>query len=319
MIVIDDILTSNFDFQDTYVAIGNFDGVHYGHKKLIRETVKKAKKNKKQSVVFTFASHPMEFLNKDKKFNYINTNEEKLYLLEALGVDCVVLQNLDNHFLEYSPLEFIEILKNKLKVKEIFVGFNFSFGKGGLGKIEDLKYLAKSHDIEVTEVKPVMIDNHIVSSSLIRKKIIESDFEGAIKFLGHPMLVIGEVVHGRKIARELGFPTANINMNNRLFPPFGIYGAYLQIGDKNSELLYGAVNIGCNPTLKPGEVTLEVHILDFDEEIYGKKIYIQIVKFMREEKKFNSVEELKTTIAADVSRWREHKREMKYGSSIEIR
>lgn len=319
MIVIDDILTSNFDFQDTYVAIGNFDGVHYGHKKLIRETVKKAKNNNKMSVVFTFANHPMEILHKDRKFNHINTNEEKLYLLEALGVDCVVLQKLDNHFLEYSPSEFIEILKNKLKVKEIFVGFNFSFGKGGLGKTADLKKMGKLYNIEVNEVEPVMIDNQVVSSSLIRKKIMESDFEGAIKFLGHPMLVIGEVIHGRKIARELGFPTANINMNNRLFPPFGIYGAYLQIGNKDSELLYGAVNIGCNPTLKAGEISLEVHILDFDKDIYGKKIYIQIVKFMREERKFNSVEELKATIADDVNRWKEHKREMKYGSSVEIR
>lgn len=319
MIVIDDILTSNFDFQDTYVAIGNFDGVHYGHKKLIRETVKKAKNNNKMSVVFTFANHPMEVLHKDRKFNHINTNEEKLYLLEALGVDCVVLQKLDNHFLEYSPSEFVEILKNKLKVKEIFVGFNFSFGKGGLGKTADLKKMGKLYNIEVNEVEPVMIDNQVVSSSLIRKKIMESDFEGAIKFLGHPMLVIGEVIHGRKIARELGFPTANINMNNRLFPPFGIYGAYLQIGNKDSELLYGAVNIGCNPTLKAGEISLEVHILDFDKDIYGKKIYIQIVKFMREERKFNSVEELKATIADDVNRWKEHKREMKYGSSVEIR
>lgn len=319
MIVIDDILTSNFDFQDTYVAIGNFDGVHYGHKKLIRETVKKAKNNNKMSVVFTFANHPMEVLHKDRKFNHINTNEEKLYLLEALGVECVVLQKLDNHFLEYSPSEFVEILKNKLKVKEIFVGFNFSFGKGGLGKTADLKKMGKLYNIEVNEVEPVMIDNQVVSSSLIRKKIMESDFEGAIKFLGHPMLVIGEVIHGRKIARELGFPTANINMNNRLFPPFGIYGAYLQIGNKDSELLYGAVNIGCNPTLKAGEISLEVHILDFDKDIYGKKIYIQIVKFMREERKFNSVEELKATIADDVNRWKEHKREMKYGSSVEIR
>lgn len=319
MIVIDDILTSKFEFQDTYVAIGNFDGVHCGHKKLIRETVKKAKQNNKMAVVFTFANHPMEILCKDKKFNHINTNEEKLYLLEALGVDCVILQRLDNHFLEYSPLEFVRILKNKLKVKEIFVGFNFSFGKGGLGKTSDLKYLAELHNIDVTEVEPVLVDNQIVSSSLIRQKILESNFDDAIKFLGHPMLVIGEVVHGRKIARELGFPTANIDMTNRLFPPFGIYGAYLQIGDKNSEILYGAVNIGCNPTLKSGEITLEVHILDFDEEIYGKKIYIQIVEFMRKEKKFNSVEELKASIADDVNKWRERKREMKYGSSIEIR
>ncbi|MDO4690739.1 MAG: bifunctional riboflavin kinase/FAD synthetase [Fusobacterium sp.] len=319
MIVIDDILTSKVEFEDTYVAIGNFDGVHCGHKKLIRETVKKAKKDNKKSVVFTFANHPMEILHRDKKFSHINTNEEKLYLLEALGVDCVVLQSLENGFLEYSPLEFVEILKNKLKVKEIFVGFNFSFGKGGVGKVGDLKKLANSHGIEVIEVEPVMVDNQIVSSSLIRKKIVESDFKGAVKFLGHPMLVIGEVVHGRKIARELGFPTANINMSNRLFPPFGIYGAYLQIGDKNSELMYGAVNIGCNPTLKAGEISLEVHILDFDEDIYGKKIYIQIVEFMREERKFNSVEELKETIANDVNKWRKHKREMKYGSSIEIR
>lgn len=319
MIVIDDILTSKVEFEDTYVAIGNFDGVHCGHKKLIRETVKKAKKDNKRSVVFTFANHPMEILHRDKKFSHINTNEEKLYLLEALGVDCVVLQSLENGFLEYSPLEFVEILKNKLKVKEIFVGFNFSFGKGGVGKVGDLKKLANSHGIEVIEVEPVMVDNQIVSSSLIRKKIVESDFKGAVKFLGHPMLVIGEVVHGRKIARELGFPTANINMSNRLFPPFGIYGAYLQIGDKNSELMYGAVNIGCNPTLKAGEISLEVHILDFDEDIYGKKIYIQIVEFMREERKFNSVEELKETIANDVNKWRKHKREMKYGSSIEIR
>ncbi|MBQ3437018.1 MAG: bifunctional riboflavin kinase/FAD synthetase [Fusobacterium sp.] len=304
MIVINDILTSKFDFNDTYVAIGNFDGVHYGHKKLIRETVLKAKQNGKMSVVFTFANHPLEILNKNKKFNHINTSEEKLYLLESLGVDCVILQRLDENFLEYSPLEFVRILKKKLKVKEIFVGFNFSFGKGGIGKTSDLKYLAELHNIEVTEVAPITIDNEIVSSSLIRKKIMASDFNGTLKYLGHPIIVIGEVIHGRKIARTLGFPTANIQINNRLYPPFGIYGAYLQIEDKNSEILYGVVNIGINPTLKAGELSLEVHILDFDRDIYGKKVYIQIVEFLREEKKFNSVEELKATIANDVSIWR---------------
>lgn len=323
MIVISDILTSKFNFEDTYVAIGNFDGVHYGHKKLIRETVKKAKKDNKMSVVFTFENHPLEILNKDKKFNYINTCEEKLYLLEALGVDCVVSQKLDTHFLEYSPLEFVRILKNKLKAKELFVGFNFSFGKGGLGRTSDLKYLAELHNIAVTEVEPIMIDNEVVSSSLIRKKILNSDFDGAMKFLGHPMLVIGEVIHGRKIARKLGFPTANIEIKNRLYPPHGIYGAYLQIEDKNSEVLYGVVNVGINPTLKSGELSLEVHILDFNQDIYGKKVYIQIVEYMREEKKFNSVDELKATIANDVENWRtrknEIKSEIKDGSFIEIR
>lgn len=309
MIVINDIFTSKFDFDDTYVAIGNFDGVHYGHKKLIRETVSKAKENSKMSVVFTFANHPLEFLNKNKKFNYINTNEEKLYLLESLGVDCVIMQKLDEYFLEYSPLEFVRILKNKLKVKEIFVGFNFSFGKGGIGRTSDLKYLSELHGMIVNEVEPITIDDEVVSSSLVRNKILNSDFNGAIKFLGHPMLVIGEVVHGRKLARTLGFPTANIEVSNRLYPPYGIYGAYVQIEDKNSKVLNGVVNVGMNPTLKAGELSLEVHILDFDEEIYGKKLYIQIVEFMREERKFNSVDELKATIASDVENWRKRIKE----------
>lgn len=317
MIVVDDILTTDVDFQDTYVAIGNFDGVHFGHKKLIREAAIKAKKDKKMSVVFTFSNHPMEIIQSDKKFHYINSNEEKLYLLESLGIDCVILQKFDKNFSEYKPLEFVRILKNKLKVKEIFVGFNFSFGKGGLGKISDLKYLAEVHGIKVTEVPPVTIENELVSSSAIRKAILNSDFNKAVKYLGHPLLVIGEVIHGKKIARRLGFPTANIKVSNRLYPPFGIYGAYLQIEDKNSEILTGVVNVGLNPTLKPGELSLEVHILDFDKDIYGKKLYIQIVKFLREEKKFDSVEELKKTIITDIENWRKCKSEIGNGTIIE--
>ena len=313
MIVVNDILTSNIEFEDTYVAIGNFDGVHYGHKKLINETIKAARENSKKAVVFTFEKHPLEFLFPERKFDYINTNEEKLYLLESLGVDVVIMQKLDKNFLEYTPLEFVRILKNKLKVKEIFVGFNFSFGKGGLGTAEDLEYLAEIHNIKVNELPPVTLDGELVSSSAIRKKIANSDFDGAIKLLDHPMIVIGEVIHGKKIARQLGFPTTNIKMdNNRLSPPSGIYGAFLQVSDKNSKVLYGVVNIGYNPTLKQ-EMSLEVHILDFDREVYGEKLYIQIVKFMREEKKFSSIDELKATIQADVDRWKLFKREMKYG------
>ena len=313
MIVVNDILTSNIEFEDTYVAIGNFDGVHYGHKKLINETIKAARENSKKAVVFTFEKHPLEFLFPERKFDYINTNEEKLYLLESLGVDVVIMQKLDKNFLEYTPLEFVRILKNKLKVKEIFVGFNFSFGKGGLGTAEDLEYLAEVHNIKVNELPPVTLDGELVSSSAIRRKIANSDFDGAIKLLDHPMIVIGEVIHGKKIARQLGFPTTNIKMdNNRLYPPSGIYGAFLQVSDKNSKVLYGVVNIGYNPTLKQ-EMSLEVHILDFDREVYGEKMYIQIVKFMRKEKKCSSIDELKATIQADVDRWKLFKREMKYG------
>ncbi|WP_074017073.1 bifunctional riboflavin kinase/FAD synthetase [Fusobacterium massiliense] len=318
MIVINDILSTNLNFKDTYVAIGNFDGVHYGHKKLIKETVHAAHEKNCQAVVFSFENHPLELLQPDKKFNYINTTEEKLYLLESLGVDIVITQKLDKNFLDYTPLEFVRILKNKLKVKEIFVGFNFSFGKGGVGKTEDLEYLAELHNIKVTEMPPITVNNELVSSSIIRKKILESEFNQVIAFLDHPMLVIGEVIHGKKIARKLGFPTANIKMDNRLYPPSGIYGAYLQVGDKNSKIEYGVVNVGFNPTLKQ-EMSLEVHILDFDKEIYGEKLYIQIVEFIRKEKKFDSIDELKENIQDNVNSWKKHKREMENGSSFKIK
>lgn len=311
MIVIDDILTTEFEYEDTFVAIGNFDGVHYGHQMLIKEAVIKAKRAKKKSVVFTFFNHPMEIIRKNKTFDYINTVEEKLFLLENLGVDCVILQPFNKEFAEYSPLEFVKILKEKVKVKEIFVGFNFSFGKGGVGKTSDLKYLCENYGIKVNEIPPITLNNQVVSSSLIRKLILESKFEEAVKYLGHPLNVIGEVIHGKKIARTLGFPTANIKISNRLYPPFGIYGAYVEIleekileENKNKKILNGVVNLGLNPTLKPGELSLEVHILDFSEDIYGKKLNIQLVEYMREEKKFETVEKLVETISNDVEQWK---------------
>ncbi|MBS9775813.1 MAG: bifunctional riboflavin kinase/FAD synthetase [Fusobacterium sp.] len=304
MVVVDNILTSKFEFEDTFVAIGNFDGVHYGHQMLIKDAVIKAKKAKKKSVVFTFLNHPMEIIRKNKTFDYINTVEEKLYLLENLGVDYVVLQPFDKNFSEYSPLEFVQILKNKLKAKELFVGFNFSFGKDGVGKPSDLKYLAEIYGIKVNEIPPITLNNQVVSSSLIRKLILDSKFEEAVKYLGHPLNVIGEVIHGKKIARTLGYPTANIKIANRLYPPFGIYGAYVKI-ENEDKVLDGVVNVGLNPTLKPGELSLEVHILNFNEDIYGKKLNIQLVKYLREEKKFDSVEKLIDTIKNDVERWKE--------------
>lgn len=307
MTIIENILTTEFKFEDTFVAIGNFDGVHYGHQMLIKETVIKAKRAKKKSVVFTFLNHPMEIIKKSQCFDYINTVEEKLSLLEDLGVDCVILQPFDKNFSEYTPLEFVRILKDKLKVKEIFVGFNFSFGKDGIGKTTDLKYLAEIYGIKVNEIPPVVLNGQVVSSSLIRKLILDSKFEEAIKYLGHPLTVIGEVIHGKKIARTLGYPTANIKISNRLYPPLGIYGAYVKIensdNNKVKKILNGVVNVGLNPTLKPGELSLEVHILDFDEDIYGEKLNIQLVKYLREEKKFESIEKLISTIKNDVEQW----------------
>lgn len=302
MKVIKDIFETTEIFENSYTAIGTFDGLHYGHQQLIKGAIEKAKENGGKSVVFTFANHPMEIINIDRAPKCINTIEEKIYLFEEMGIDYLILQPFNKKFADLTAVEFVEILKNKVNSKELFVGFNFSFGEGGKAKTKDLIELGESMGMKVNEIPAVSIDGEVISSTLIRKNLQKGHFEEVNKYLGHKFLIIGEVIHGKKIARQLGFPTANIKMANRLYPPLGIYGATLKIEGENIKR-YGVVNIGVNPTLKPGERSVEVHILDFDGDIYGKKIYVEVMKFMREEKKFSSIEELKKVIGNDVKNW----------------
>lgn len=312
MKIINNIFDTTEKFHNSYVAIGTFDGIHYGHQHLINGAVENAKKNNGVSVVFTFANHPMEIINADRAPKCINTLEEKIYILEKMGIDYLVVQPFNKQFADLTAVEFVEILRDKLNTKEIFVGFNFSFGEGGKAKTKDLIELGESMGMKVNEIPAVSIDGQVISSTLIRKNIQKGEFEQVNKFLGHQFLIIGEVIHGKKIARQLGFPTANMKMSNRLYPPIGIYGAKLKIEGEDVER-YGVVNIGVNPTLKPGERSVEVHILDFDKDIYGKKIYVEVMKFMREEKKFNSIDELKKVIGNDVKNWQNYVKVRKNG------
>ena len=318
MKVIKNILDIEENLQKSYVAIGNFDGLHTGHRTIIKRAMERAKEKDGVSIVFTFQNHPMELLRKDgRSVKYNNTNEEKLFMLEKIGVDYVVLQPFTQDFADLTPLEFVRLLKNKLGVEEIFVGFNFSFGKGGVAKTKDLVYLGEGEGIYVHEFKAITSGEDVISSTLIRKSMMTGEFERALKLLGHPMIVIGEVIHGKKIARKLGFPTANIQIKDRLYPPFGIYGAKLQI-EGEDQIRYGVINVGVNPTLKPGEFSLEVHILNFDEDIYGKKMYIELMEYLRTEEKFDSVEELVACIANDVAVWTKRSEELKDGCCIKI-
>lgn len=312
MKIINDIFETTEIFENSYTAIGTFDGLHYGHQQLIKGAIKKAKENNGKSVVFTFANHPMEIINIEKAPKCINTLEEKIYLFEEMGVDYLILQPFNKKFADLTAIEFVEILKNKVNSKELFVGFNFSFGEGGKAKTKDLINLGESMGMKVNEIPAVSIDGEVISSTLIRRHLQKGHFEDVNRYLGHKFLIIGEVVHGKKIARQLGFPTANIKMANRLYPPNGIYGATLVIDGENKKR-DGVVNIGVNPTLKPGEKSVEVHILDFNEEIYGKKIYVEIIKFMREERKFTSVDELKKVIGNDVKNWQNYIKVRKNG------
>ena len=309
--IIENILELKESLQDSYVAIGTFDGIHYGHQKLISSAVKSAKENGGKSVVFTFSSHPMELIAVDRAPKKINTIDEKIYLLEQMGVDCIILQKFSKEFANLTAEEFVDILKDKVGSKEVFVGFNFSFGEGGRSKTKDLIRLGEERGIIVNEIPPIYIDDQLVSSTFIRQEIEVGDILHLNKYLGHNFLIMGEVVHGKKLARELGFPTANIKLATRIYPKNGIYGARVKIEGENF-YRYGVVNIGVNPTLKPGEKSVEVNILDFNEFIYDKIVAVELLQYLREEKKFDSIEELKKVIGNDVKKWTEIIRERKW-------
>lgn len=318
MRIIRDILNFNECLRNSYVAIGTFDGVHYGHQKLIKQAIEAAKKNSGYSVVFTFSNHPMELIKGEAAPKVINTIEEKLYLLEQLGVDCVIVQEFSQEFANLTAEEFVDILEKKLGSKELFVGFNFSFGVGGKSTAKDLIRLGEVRGIVVNELSPIYLEGKLVSSTLLRDKVLHKDIEIINRYLGHNFVIMGEVVHGKKIARELGFPTANIKMSTRLYPKNGIYGAKVKIEGEDF-YRYGVVNIGVNPTLKPGEKTVEVNILNFNEFIYGKTVAIELEEYLREEKKFSSIDELKRVIGNDIETWRRVVEERKNGYSTKDR
>ncbi len=315
MKIINNIFDENLNVENTYVAIGSFDGIHHGHREVIMSAVNRAKESGGRSVVFTFANHPLETINKKIAPKLINSMEEKTHILKKLGVDIIVYQPFDERFSNISPMSFVEdLLKEKLDAKEVFIGFNFSFGKGGVAKPHDLKEMGKALGIKVNIVEAVTSGKEVISSTVIRELISKGDLEKVEEYLGYPVFIIGEVVHGKKFGRKMGFPTANLNILNKIYPPFGIYGARVRVEGEDFER-DAVVNIGENPTLKPGEQSIEVHILNFDEYIYGKKIYLKLLKFMREERKFNSLEELRVVIKNDVAAWREYLLEVKDGEN----
>ena len=304
MKVIVDIQKSEERLKNSYVALGTFDGVHRGHRVLINSAIEKAKKNGGISVVYTFLNHPLEIIAPERVPKMINTIDEKLRLLEEMGVDYVVLQTFDEKYAETSKEEFIDkILIEYLGAKEIFVGFNYTFAERGSGNVEYLRKVAPEKGIKLNEIKAIEYKGQVLSSTLIRKFILEGKIEEANMFLGRPFFISGEVEHGKKLGRVLGFPTANLKVVNKVYPPFGIFGGTVLIeGEK--EKYNAVVNIGKNPTLKPGELSVEVHILDFNRDIYGKKIDVSIENHLRDEKKFGSMEELRQGIRNDVENWR---------------
>jgi riboflavin kinase/FMN adenylyltransferase len=283
----------------TVVTLGNFDGVHLGHQALIRHTVEEGKRLGVPSVVLTFEPHPLKLLAPARAPKLILLHKDKMRLFQSFGVDIVVIQNFDESFAALEAPDFVRsFLVERLRSKKLWVGRDLRFGKGRKGTVENLVQWGTRYDFEVGTVEPIVVDQERVSSSRIRQLVEEGRVEEATPLLGRYHFVSGKVVSGHRRGRELGFPTANIASRNEVLPQDGIYATLLQIGE---ESLSSVSSVGVNPTFGPAARTIESFVLNFDRSIYGESVRLSFVKRIREEKKFDSVEQLISQMRGDVT------------------
>ena len=290
-------------FKNSVVTIGTFDGAHKGHQKILARLNDRAKETQGESILFTFYPHPrMIVFPENHNLKLIQTIDEKIESLASFGLDNLIIYPFTKEFSRLTAFEFVrDILVEKLKVKILVIGYDHQFGRNREGDLEFLKETAKIFDFDVEEISAEEVQEVNVSSTKIRQSLNNGNIERANEFLGRPFLCTGIVVEGKKLGRELGFPTLNIQVNNnhKILPKDGVYAVQVQIYEKN---LRGMMNIGHNPTVKDftdQEKKLEVHIFDFDTEIYGAEVKVFFQKFIRDEKTFSNLEELKSQLIQD--------------------
>ncbi|MCF8104107.1 MAG: bifunctional riboflavin kinase/FAD synthetase [Desulfohalobiaceae bacterium] len=285
------------------VTIGNFDGVHLGHQTLLQRTREKGLQANLPSVVITFDPHPLRvILGQTPPF--ITLKKQKLELLARQGLDFVLCLNFTKKTAELAPEEFVkQFLVQGLRMKDLVIGHDYVFGKGGRGNFELLQSLGQEFGFQVHRIDPVLKEGAVVSSTRIRKLIQEGRVLEARPLLGRFYQVTGEVVQGqRRGGPILGVPTANLRLVDELFPKPGVYAVW---AERKKQVLPGVANVGYNPTFNHHELSVEVHIFDFDQDLYGQTLKVHFVKRLRDEKKFSGVEELLAQINADIATARE--------------
>lgn len=290
--------TTDFKLYNTCIAMGKFDGMHMGHQYLFHELMKYKEKGL-TSVIFTFDFHPYNFFS-DKKIPLIYTEEEKKLLLLQYEPDVFLSYPFTRETSLMEPEDFIiDVLIKRLGVKIIVIGKDFKFGRKRRGDADMLNKFAKTYGYEVIVYEKFKLNNSIISSSLIRNELVNGNMMLVNELLGNPFTIVGKVVHGKQIGRKLGIPTINlIPDTNKLLPPNGVYYSVTKIGDK---MYNGISNIGINPTISDEmQRGVETYIFDFDEEIYGKNVILEIHNFIRNEKKFLSTTELMAQINLDI-------------------
>lgn len=296
MIIIDNDSQDVRKFNN-YIALGSFDGLHVGHLSLIYKVVELAENNNGKSMVFTFKNHPKSFIDEANSPKLLIDNKKKTEVLNKNGIDIVCFKEFDYEFMKMSPKEFVEFLVLKYNAKGIVVGFNYKFGYKNLGNIELLKELQEQYGYELYVMDAFSYKEEVVSSTRIRKAISDGDVLEASKMLNRPYSLIGEVIDGRKIGRTIGFPTANLKYDkNFILPGIGVYYTNIKV---NNKIYKGITSVGSNPTVQGKKITVETYILDFDKDIYGEIVEVSFIKKIRNEKKFNRLDQLKAQLEKD--------------------
>ncbi|MDO7905784.1 bifunctional riboflavin kinase/FAD synthetase [Paenibacillus sp. JX-17] len=280
------------------MAIGQFDGIHLGHASVIRTAIELAQEQGLQSSVMTFHPHPKEVMGRGEYEGYLTPLAMKERILADMGVDVLYLVEFSDAFSHMTPAEFVEMFLLQLQVRTAVVGFDFRFGHLGEGDEARLRELGSGR-MHVITVPPLEMDGEKVSSSRIRASLLRGELEQANRWFGRPYTLRGTVVDGEKRGRTIGFPTANITLEDRfVVPAKGVYAVKVQAGDRK---LLGVMNAGVKPTFHDGEMkpSFEVHLFDFSEQIYGEMLTVELIRFIRSERKFGSVDELIVQIRED--------------------
>ncbi|MCK5912322.1 MAG: bifunctional riboflavin kinase/FAD synthetase [Desulfuromusa sp.] len=285
-------------FGSSAVTLGNFDGVHLGHRELFRYLVSAARQLKCPSIVYTFDPHPLKFLAPEKAPLLLNTPEEKQRLIAASHIDYLIETPFTADFATMSPEQFvIDILVEKLKIKALVVGYDYAFGQGRRGNVDFLKACGDDLGFTVEVLQPVGADGLPFSSTRIRRMVASGDVAAVVRLLGRQYNLQGKVVPGEQRGRELGFPTANLETDKELLPATGVYAVKV----RHCQQEYGGVvNLGQRPTFGGGAPTIEVHLLDFTGQLYNQDLRIYFVERLRGEQKFSSAGKLIEAITADV-------------------
>jgi len=279
--------------KNTVLSLGTFDGIHLGHREIINQVVEKASSINGRSFLITFYPHPRKILSKDFDIKFLTTIDEKISILQSLGVQNLLIINFTKEFSQLRADEFFKkYVIDSIGISEIIIGYDHHFGKGRSGDIETLKQMGNDFDFKVTKINAFKIDGESVNSSKIRNALSSGDIRLANSYLGRFYSFSGKVVLGDKRGRELGFPTANIKLDDtdKMLPELGIYAVEFFI-DKKRYL--GLLSVGKRPTFyNSGVIVPEVYIYDFNQDIYGKDVTVNIIEMIRREEKFNSADEL---------------------------